>query len=102
MKDFEISEDQTPEGVKLSIAGRINSLSADELQHELEKALNNGEKNIILNMLRVIYLSSAGIRVILKTYKDTKEAGAKFRIEMPSENVRNVLGMTALDEVLIN
>ena len=101
-EDFEITRDDIPEGVKFILIGRVNSMNADKLLKELEGALNNGQKNIVLNMLRVEYLSSAGIRVILKAYKDAKAAGGKFGIEWPSESVRNVLGMTALDDMLIN
>ena len=101
-EDFTITKEKTSKTAKFIVKGRVNANNADELQYDLEEALDEGEKNIILNMLRVEYMSSAGIRVILKIYKDAKEAGGKFGIEMPSEHVRNVLGMTALDEMLIN
>ena len=100
-EDFTITKEKTHEGIKFIIKGRANTVSAEELQHYLEKAIEEGQLNIVLNMLRVEYLSSAGIRVILKAYKDVKKAGGKLGIEMPSENVRNVLGQTALDEMLI-
>ena len=99
---FEITEEETAEGVKFILKGRVNSGSAGELQDKLQKALNEGKINIVLNMLFVEFLNSAGIRVILKTYQDANRAGGKLEIEKPSQNVRNVLGMTALDEMLIN
>ena len=101
-ENFEITEDQIPGGSKFIIKGRVNAINADELQLKLEKAFNDGQKKLVLNMLRVEYLSSAGIRVILKMYKQAKDVGGKLGIEMASENVRNVLGMTALDDMLIN
>ena len=100
-KDFEITKQETGNGVKFVLKGRLNSASANELQYVLDKALREEQINIVLNMLKVEYLSSAGIRVILKAYKDSKGAGGTFGIEMPSENVRNVLGMAALGEMLI-
>ena len=33
---------------------------------------------------------------------DAKKAGGKLEIEMPSESVRNVLKITALDEMLVS
>ena len=101
-EELEVTKEKTSKALIFMLKGRVNSFSAEELQHYLEKALNDGEKNIVLDMLKVEYLSSAGIRVILKIYKDIKEAGGKFGIESPAESVRNVLGMTALDEMLIN
>ena len=99
--EFEIYEDGTGDGVKFTLKGRVNSIHADALQEKLHNALNKGQKNIVLNMHWVEFLYSSGIRVILKAYQDTINAGGSFGIEMPSNNVKNVLGMTALDEMLI-
>ena len=99
--DFDISKEKTPDGAKFTLKGRLNSINADLLESYMEEALKGGEVHIILNMLWVEYLSSAGIRVIIKTYKDAKNAGGSFEIEKPSQSVRNVLGMTALDQMLI-
>jgi anti-anti-sigma factor len=101
-EEFTITKEKKDNALKFIAKGRVNSLNANELEYKLEEALKDGQKNIVLNMHMVEYLSSAGIRVILKVFKDAKEAGGKFSIEMPSESVRNVLGMTALDEMLIN
>jgi anti-anti-sigma factor len=52
-------------------------------------------------MSQVEYLSSIGIRVVLKIFKISKEQGGTFNIEKPSKIVRNVLGMVALEEMLV-
>ncbi|MDR0301789.1 MAG: STAS domain-containing protein [Treponema sp.] len=85
----------------LTAKGRIDSNSAALLQEKLENALKTDKKNIILNMYEIKYLSSIGIRVILKIYKQAKETGITFNISHPSEFVKNVLGMVALKEMLV-
>jgi anti-anti-sigma factor len=85
---------------KLTAKGRIDSNSAEILDEKLENVLKAEHKTIILNMAQVKYLSSIGIRIILKTYKQAKETGITFNIERPSEFVKNVLGMVALNEML--
>jgi len=91
----------TQEGAKLTVQGRIDSNNAVKLGSELEKIIKGGQTNIILNMLLVEYLCSTGIRAILKAYKEVKAVGGSFGIEEPSECVKNVLGMVALNEMLI-
>ena len=86
---------------KITAKGRVDSNSADSLLFALESALNEGQKTIILNMSQVEYLSSVGIRVILKIYKQAGESGGTFNVERPSEIVKNVLGMVALKEMLV-
>ena len=99
--DFAITQEGVPGGIKLTIKGRIDSVNAVELGHKLDKSIQGGQTNIVLNMLQVEYLCSTGIRVILKAYKNAKEARGKLEIETPSECVVNVLGMAALNEMLI-
>ena len=96
-----ITKKYTPEGVKFFLEGFICSLLAKELQEKLKEALENGENKIILNMLQVEYVCSIGISIILNTYKAAKKAGGILKIEEPSENVRKVLAITSLDELLI-
>ena len=102
-EDFAITEDKSHKDfIRFTVNGRVNTLSADLLLEKLEGALNEEHKNIVLNMSQVPYLSSTGIRAILKIYKEATEAGGKFHIEFPSENVKNVLGITALNDLLVS
>jgi anti-anti-sigma factor len=103
MKDdeLEITEDSGPGYSKFIVKGRVNAANADILLYKLDAAIKEGHKNIIINMARVDYLSSIGIRVLLKIYKQAAEAGGKFNVERPSENVKNVLGMVALKDMMV-
>ena len=98
---LEITQSIIDDICKISVKGRIDSNSANGLLSNLEKALSGGNKNIILNMTEVEYLSSIGIRVILKIYKQATEEGGYLKIENPSEIVKKVLGMVALKEMLV-
>ena len=90
-----------PDGLRFIIKGRVDSVYAMPIQNTLDEAINGGVKKIILNMSQVKFLSSAGIRMILLTHRTLTKAGGSLGIERPSENVKNVLGMAALDELLI-
>ncbi|MCL2033120.1 MAG: STAS domain-containing protein [Oscillospiraceae bacterium] len=81
--------------------GRINIIHAGYMQQQLEKCIELGRINIVINMCLVTFLSSSGIRTVLDIFKKTKALGGKLSIERPSENVVNVLGMVALDEMLL-
>ena len=99
--DFAITQEKNQEGVKLVIQGRMDSNNSVEFERKLAIVLEDGPVDVVLNMSQVEYLCSTGIRVILKAYKNAKAAGYKFGIEAASDCVRNVLGMVALDEMLI-
>jgi len=103
MKDeeLEIQEERSPKAAKFTLKGRVNAASADPLLDRLEAAIKEEHINIVVNMSQVEYLSSVGIRVILKIYKKAAGTGGTFKIEHPSENVKNVLGMVALKDMLV-
>ena len=98
---LEITEERNGKTSIFIAKGRVDAESADELLFELENALKDGQTAIILNMLQVEYLSSIGIRVILKIYKQATGTGCTFNIDRPSTAVRNVLGMVALEKMLV-
>lgn len=101
MREFSFTEDRC-EGKQrfYTLKGRISTNEATYMQSVLDNAFNAGCTHIVINMSLVYLLSSAGIRVILGMYKRLKKIDGKLQIEAPSENVKNVLGMTALDELL--
>ncbi|MDR2542155.1 MAG: STAS domain-containing protein [Treponema sp.] len=103
MEKLELEITETIEDGKycLFAKGRVDSNTADSLLSKLENALKTGQKTIILNMSKVNYLSSIGIRVILKIYKQLNESGGTFNIDRPSGIVRNVLGMVALKDLMV-
>jgi len=100
-ENLEITKNVVNGVCKISLRGRVDSNTSDAFLEKLEAAIEEGNKNILLNMFHVVYLSSIGIRIILKTYKKLSEEGGSFKIEHPSEIVKNVLGMVALKEMMV-
>ena len=100
--ELTITLDQTDPSVhRYILSGRVSIAEANELQFELEEAMRGGTSRFILNMRKVTFLSSSGIRVLLMFYKKANARYGSFHVESPSENVINVLGLTALDAMLL-
>jgi len=95
------AREHTKEKLYLNAQGHIGALEAAELEKELNEALNGKSALLILDMSLVNFLCSAGIRALLGTYKKALNAGMKFRVTCPSEAVKHVLWMAALDEMLL-
>jgi anti-anti-sigma factor len=100
-RDLEITENIEGKVCKFFAKGRVDTNSAELLQFKLDKVLGEGFESIILNMEKIEYLSSIGIRIMLKAYKHACDNNLIFKIESPSEIVRNVLGMVALKQLLV-
>ena len=100
-RQFSVTKEEIGEtAVLLTVVGRIDAVNSAVFERRLDQALKAGRVDITINMIGVRFLSSVGIRAVLNTFKKAKELGGTLRIVDPSENVKNVLGMTALDEML--
>ena len=86
--------------ITLYAEGRITTESANSFEKELILALD-GYDHVVVDMFKVSLLTSTGIRAILKTYKAAVGAKKVFQIQSPSEMVRNVLGLSNLELMLV-
>lgn len=90
-----------PEWMELRIGGRLDAASSAEVESEIDKILRGGELKVRLQMQEVDYISSAGIRVLIKYAKLLQDLGGEFFVERPSPMVRSVIDMTGLSQLLI-
>ena len=96
-----ITEQTTEQGVKLEAAGYIVYDTAAQFEKVLNDSLQHDPKSVIVDMEKVAVFTSIGIRVVLKFLKLAKERKFEFKIENPSDIVRNVLMLSNLDKVLV-
>jgi anti-anti-sigma factor len=89
--DTELSGDATI----VKVAGRVDSETAPDLDDSLVRLQGEGVKNIVLNLGQVDFLSSAGLRAIIKAYQAAGKSGGDVRlgpISQPVEMVLHTLG----------
>ena len=60
-------------GLIVSILGRLDAVSVGEFDKEMDEQIRKGESNIILDLSRLDYISSAGLRSVLSSSKRLKE-----------------------------
>ena len=80
------------------LSGELNTLTAPELSALLDKELG-GVKALTLDFSECNYVSSAGLRVLLATFKQMKVAKGTMSLANVGENFMDVLQNTGLDAV---
>ena len=98
---MEITRQQSGEVLELRVKGRLDSYWADPLAKRLDEVIREGAHQIRLNLSEVAYLSSAGIRVLVKFYKQLQGIHGSFIVSNPSEPVKTVLELAGLGALLI-
>jgi len=101
MRELSMERVESKAGAKFKVIGRITTANEMYFEKTLTDVLAEGISVIVLNMKEVTIMTSIGIRIILKTYKSCIEAGGRFRIEDPSDVVKNVMGLSALQQMMV-
>ena len=78
------------------LEGRLDRLTAEEAAEKGAELLP-GQAKFALDLSRLEYLSSAGIRALLKIAKEAEEKGAAFALISQGGMVREVLETSRLD-----
>ena len=96
---MDISE-STDKGVRVAaLKGRLDTATAPAAEASLLAMLEGGGK-VVADMAEVHYVSSAGLRVLLKAAKQAKAAGGAFALAGPQAPVREVLEISGFDKIL--
>ena len=93
-------ESELKDGVfSVSIQGRMDTITAPELLKQFQEA--EGEVSAIrVDVSRMAYVSSAGLRVLLMMYKSLKNKD-NFEMTGVSDDVREILETTGFDQFLL-
>jgi anti-anti-sigma factor len=74
----EISIKKQGEALVVSVEGRIDTISAPDFQRRMEEMLQEGARAIVVDLERLEYISSAGLRSVLVAAQKCKQAGGRF------------------------
>jgi anti-anti-sigma factor len=97
---MEITQRQTERGIVLTISGRLDAHWSEHLARELTRVISSGAHDVGLDLTRVHYLSSAGIRVLLRYQKQLNRIQGSLAVTQASEAVNTVLALAGLDMLL--
>ncbi len=93
-----INEKRNGEALVIEVGGRLDTTTAPEL----EKAIDDipaDVKDLVIDMEKLEYISSAGLRVLLAAHKKMSKAGA-MRIRNICDEIMEILDMTGFTDIL--
>lgn len=93
-----VSVSKVANTILIEASGRIDSTNANQLGEALMNEINQGSTRLVVDLARVDYMSSAGLREIVSALKKVRGKG-DLRLAEPSERVLEVLEMAGLDTI---
>jgi len=78
--------------------GRLDSNSAPALEEEID-TIESGDNgyHLLIDFSKVEYISSAGLRVVLKTVKERQSSSRSFAVSNMQDHVREVFEISGFD-----
>ena len=82
----------------LEVSGRVDTTTAPELESCINES-TKGVKELVLDLKDMVYISSAGLRVMLKAHKLMSAQGSLI-IKNVQSDVMEVFEMTGFSDIL--
>ncbi len=93
-----IEKKQDGAALELSLAGRLDTLTAPELDKELRASLG-GVEQLTLDFSGLEYISSAGLRVLLSAHKAMSRKNG-MTLTGVTDSVKEILDVTGFTDIL--
>lgn len=96
---MKIKESKSGTTLKVTVEGKIDTNTSPELYEYLKSHLK-GVKEFELNLEKVSYVSSAGLRTILAAQKIMDSQNAKMCVSHVSKDVMETFELTCFTDIL--
>ena len=95
---MEIIKEADGANLTVKLVGRLDAVTAMQLDKDFAATLK-GVSNLTLDLAKLDYVASAGLRILLKTQKKMDRQGSMV-IKNVQDSVREVLDMTGFSNFL--
>ena len=96
---MDISKSYNGKELTMSVGGRIDTITSQELDKEINDEFGNFD-SLILDFADLEYISSAGLRVLIATQKKLKPDNIPFIIKNVNDVVNEIFRMSGFDKIL--
>ena len=90
----------TDRGIDIvSLDGRFDAHCAADVEEQLNQAISQGARKLLIDMDKVEYISSAGLRVLLATAKTLKKESGQIRVCCLKPYVKEVFDIAGFSQL---
>lgn len=97
---MELSVDKQEKATIMHLSGRLDAVTSPQFEQDLSELLAAPDNNLILDFAELDYVSSAGLRVVLKLAKTFKTVEWDFFICQVQDHVYEVFEMSGFEHFI--
>ena len=94
---MQINEEKQNDIHIFTLSGRLDSNTSPEFDEKITKAIEGGSNHMVIDFKEIDYLSSAGLRVLLKATKRLKHSSGKLVLCSMADYVREIFEISGFD-----
>lgn len=98
--DLEINKEISDDKVKIYLKGKLDTSTYTSLEDQIEDL--DKYRDITFDFLDLNYISSVGLRILLRAYKSTLANGGKLMVINLNETVKTIFEETGFIDLLEN
>jgi len=95
-----ITQTKQDNSVLLVLTGRLDSVTQSELTSSLDGIFSTGIVDLVFDLSDLVYISSAGLRVLLSAQKKVKASGKAMKIKGVRPEVKDVFDITGFSGIM--
>ena len=95
---MKIEKNLNGKNLVVALEGRLDTTTAPQLEEELKTGLE-GVTDLVIDLSKLEYVSSAGLRVLLSAFKIMRNKG-KMKVTNANELVKEVFEVTGFSDFL--
>jgi len=96
---MEFAQEQAGDVAIVKLVGRLDSNAAKAAEESFARVLAGGAPHLVVDMSKLEYISSAGLRVLLVMAKKVQQTDGKMVLFGLVENVREVFSISGFDRI---
>jgi anti-sigma B factor antagonist len=100
VKPFSIEVQRTDDAVQIVLAGELDIATHGDADAALRDAQASGVKTIVLDLRRLNFMDSTGLRLLVQADLRARESGQRLAIVRGPDAVHRVLEITGLEAKL--
>ena len=93
-----INKQANGDSLTIALDGRLDTTTSPQLEAEITNSLS-GVKNLAIDMGKLVYVSSAGLRVLLKAQKIMNKQGSMV-IRNVCDEIKEIFEVTGFSDIL--
>ncbi len=82
------------------ISGRLDGSTADLCDSALESGVDDDDHGLVIDFENLSYISSAGLRIVLRAARKFTGPDKKFAICSLSDSVREIVAISGFDKLI--